>query len=85
MIAYNPKKWFSLILQFHKADTVRQLLPTIIAVMVYTVLVVVIDVHFFNIGAESHPAKVAVMYSLLGFVISLLLVFRTNTAYERWW
>ncbi len=26
-----------------------------------------------------------VMHSLLGFVISLLLVFRTNTAYDRWW
>lgn len=25
------------------------------------------------------------VYSLLGFVISLLLVFRTNTAYDRWW
>jgi putative membrane protein len=25
------------------------------------------------------------MHSLLGFVISLLLVFRTNTAYDRWW
>jgi putative membrane protein len=26
-----------------------------------------------------------VLHSLLGFVISLLLAFRTNTAYERWW
>ena len=25
------------------------------------------------------------MHSMLGFVISLLLVFRTNTAYDRWW
>lgn len=30
-------------------------------------------------------AGLSVMYSVLGFVISLLLVFRTNTAYERWW
>ena len=27
----------------------------------------------------------SVVHSLFGFVISLLLVFRTNTAYERWW
>lgn len=26
-----------------------------------------------------------VVHSLLGLVISLLLVFRTNTAYDRWW
>ena len=25
------------------------------------------------------------IHSLVGFVLSLLLVFRTNTAYERWW
>ena len=25
------------------------------------------------------------VHSLLGFVLSLLLVFRTNTAYDRWW
>lgn len=25
------------------------------------------------------------MHGMLGFVISLLLVFRTNTAYDRWW
>jgi putative membrane protein len=25
------------------------------------------------------------VYSLIGFVLSLLLVFRTNTGYDRWW
>ncbi len=25
------------------------------------------------------------VYSLVGFALSLLLVFRTNTAYDRWW
>ena len=25
------------------------------------------------------------MHTLLGFAISMLLVFRTNTAYDRWW
>ena len=29
--------------------------------------------------------NLSLMHSLLGFVISLLLVFRTNTAYDRWW
>jgi putative membrane protein len=29
--------------------------------------------------------KLISVYSLIGFVISLLLVFRTNTAYDRWW
>jgi hypothetical protein len=25
------------------------------------------------------------IFSLLGIVLSILLVFRTNTAYDRWW
>lgn len=29
--------------------------------------------------------KLIAIYSLIGFVLSLLLVFRTNTAYDRWW
>jgi ion channel-forming bestrophin family protein len=29
--------------------------------------------------------NITVVHSLLGFVLSLLLVFRTNTAYDRWW
>src|SRR5690606_35763506 len=30
-------------------------------------------------------SNLTAVYSLIGFVISLLLVFRTNTAYDRWW
>jgi ion channel-forming bestrophin family protein len=85
MIAYNPKEWFSLILKFHKADTVRKLGPIMLILGSLTAAVVVSDVYLFQLDASSQVAKVSVMYSLLGFVISLLLVFRTNTAYERWW
>lgn len=30
-------------------------------------------------------SEITGVYSLIGFVLSLLLVFRTNTAYDRWW
>ncbi len=85
MIAYNPKEWFSQIMRFHKADTVRKLAPTMSILAGITLLVVVLETHFFHISPDSKLAKTSVMYSILGFVISLLLVFRTNTAYERWW
>jgi len=38
-------------------------------------------IDFFHFKIKS----TTVLHSLLGFVISLLLVFRTNTAYDRWW
>jgi len=36
----------------------------------------------FNIGREAMPPT---FHSIVGIVIGLLLVFRTNTAYDRWW
>jgi putative membrane protein len=33
----------------------------------------------------SYIKNITIMHGMLGFVISLLLVFRTNTAYDRWW
>ena len=34
-----------------------------------------------------HPGfkNLPIFFSMIGFILSLLLVFRTNTAYERWW
>jgi putative membrane protein len=42
-----------------------------------------IEIHYFPKAVVLE--KLISVYSLIGFVISLLLVFRTNTAYERWW
>lgn len=81
MITYNPKDWFSLIIKFHKSDTFRILFPVIISVGVYAALIVALEVHFFHVESKNPTA----MHSILGFVLSMLLVFRTNTAYDRWW
>lgn len=81
MITYNPKDWFSLIVKFHKSDTFRILLPVIISVGMYAGLIVFLEVHFFHVESKNPTA----MHSILGFVLSMLLVFRTNTAYDRWW
>ena len=37
------------------------------------------------LGEHRWLHNLNLVYSLVGFVISLLLVFRTNTAYDRWW
>ena len=80
MIDYNPKSWFSLIFQFHKSDTFRILFSVMIAISIYTSLLVFVQQKYDVIFKST-----TVVHSLLGFVISLLLVFRTNTAYDRWW
>ena len=85
MINYNPKEWYSFIFNFPKADTFRKLIPMMIVIGVYCFLISYIEVEVLQLPDSSHAKNVTLMHNLLGFVISLLLVFRTNTAYDRWW
>jgi len=85
MISYNTKEWFTFIFRFHKADTFRQLLPIMVAIGVYSALIGFIEVEYWKLAENSYVKNITIMHGMLGFVISLLLVFRTNTAYDRWW
>ena len=85
MINYNPKEWFTFIFRIHRADTVRRLFPLMIAVSVYSGAIAFLELEYWNLAQTSYVKNITLMHGILGFVISLLLVFRTNTAYERWW
>jgi len=85
MISYNTKDWFSFIFHFHKSDTVRKLFPIMLAIGIYSAAVGYLEVEYFKIGKNDYIHNIPIMHGMLGFVISLLLVFRTNTAYDRWW
>jgi ion channel-forming bestrophin family protein len=85
MINYNPKDWFTFIFRFHKADTFRTLLPLIIGICVYSGIIAFLEIEYFRLSESNRLKNIPLMHSLLGFVISMLLVFRTNTAYDRWW
>lgn len=85
MVSYNPKEWFNILLKFHKADTFRQLVWMILVVCIYAALVAYLEREIFNLGQNSYLKNISIVHSLLGFVISMLLVFRTNSAYDRWW
>lgn len=83
MIKYNPKSWLHMIFALHKSDTLRMLWKEILYIGAFTLLIAFIVLHFFP--NEVVLEKLIAVYSLVGFVISLLLIFRTNTAYDRWW
>jgi len=70
-----------LIFKFHKSDTFRRLLPSMVTIALFATGVAYINDKVW----PGHLQTTSVVHSLLGFVISLLMVFRTNTAYERWW
>ena len=81
MITYNPKDWWKLIFAFHRSDSFRMLLPGMVAVGIYTAAVAYLETQLFHVTFRN----TTVVHSLIGFVLSMLLIFRTNTAYERWW
>lgn len=83
MIKYNPKSWFKLIFAIHKSDTLRILWKEIIYIALFTVAIAYVVINYFP--ESTILESLVAVYSLVGFVISLLLVFRTNTAYDRWW
>ncbi|MCB0381412.1 MAG: hypothetical protein KDD24_09165 [Flavobacteriales bacterium] len=85
MINYNPRLWFTHIFHVYKSDTLRILLPEIIIVGVYTWLLNYGLAHFFPEINVKLFKNAFTIHTLIGFVMGLLLVFRTNTAYERWW
>lgn len=85
MIEYNPKAWFTFIFQFHRADTFRRLFPMMLCIAVYCGLVEYVEVQYLHLTDASHIRNVSVVHTLLGLALSMLLVFRTNTAYDRWW
>ncbi len=85
MITYNPKDWFTFIFRLHKSDTIRKLLPMIIAMALYSWLIAFLELEYWDISQNNYVKNLTLLHNLLGFVLSLLLVFRTNTAYDRWW
>ena len=85
MLSYKPKDWFSFIFKIHRADTVRALFPLMVGIALYSGLVAYMELSFWQLSKNDSISKITVMHNMLGFVISLLLVFRTNTAYDRWW
>lgn len=85
MVSYNTKDWFTFIFRFHKADTFRTLFPIMVAIGAYSGIIGYMEVEYWKLSEDSYVKNITIMHGMLGFVISLLLVFRTNTAYDRWW
>lgn len=68
--------------EFHFTLALRQVLYFSLAMGIYTLIPV--SFHYFRFFSHIEQMS-AGLETLLGIVLSLLLVFRTNRAYERWW
>ncbi|MEL7144781.1 MAG: bestrophin family ion channel [Bacteroidota bacterium] len=81
MIQYNPKSWFSLLFDVYSRYVIKSLLPLILFVGTCTTISCVLVLEVFKLDF----APTIGLHSILGIVLGLFLVLRTNTAYDRWW
>lgn len=57
----------------------------LIAISIYSGLIAFLELEVWELSKNNYVKNLTLLHNLLGFVLSLLLVFRTNTAYDRWW
>lgn len=85
MRVYNTKNFLKILISLHRSDTLKILFPTMVLMAVYSYGIQYLEIEYLHLTSKSKVSNVGMIHSLLGFVLSLLLVFRTNTAYDRWW
>jgi ion channel-forming bestrophin family protein len=84
MVKYNPKTWFNLIFHSYSKQVLKTLLPALAFMTAFTTFVCISVLHLLKLDPKEFPGSTTV-HSLLGIVLGLFLVFRTNSAYDRWW
>jgi len=80
MIEYDSRSWFSFLFTT-KGSMFGKVFPGMVIMGLITLLICLLQ---FELEVFMIKAPLSI-HSLLGVVLGLLLVFRTNTAYDRWW
>lgn len=81
MIIYDPKNWIRILLEFPRSPVFRTLFLDVLGAGAYAAFVVWIETDVLRVAIPLGPS----FLSILGIILGLLLVFRTNTSYDRWW
>lgn len=87
MIIYNTKNWgnslwkIALSFDLKKGGNYTYLLISQFVIAAYVSIVAIIELEFRDLNIHVEP----MFFSLVGLIISLILVFRLNSAYDKWW
>ncbi|MCW5910642.1 MAG: hypothetical protein KIT62_06185 [Cyclobacteriaceae bacterium] len=84
MVHYNPKTWLSLIFHSYSRFVMRTLMPALFFMGVLSFAICYLVLEVIHPEREEFQSTTA-LHSLLGIVLGLFLVFRINSAYDRWW
>ena len=78
MVNYDPHRWLDHFFDI-RGSMVREILGRVAACVVWSALVVVAFQHGYRVAIPS------TLHALVGTALGLLLVFRTNASYDRFW
>ena len=82
MIVYDSNSnWFKDLLNSFKSETLVRLLKRVVVVAILSSISIFLIKH--HLAPESLVS--GEVYTWVGVALSILMVFRTNTAYDRWW
>ncbi len=77
----RPPLWITVAFDFHSSPTLRKILLYSLIAGLYTGFLDYLENYVLHVDFKPP----SVVFTLMGTVLGLLLVFRTNTAYDRWW
>ncbi len=80
MIEYDPSNRFQVIFSIH-GTVMPSVLAYVATLSVWTISLMLIYDHFGTFGFEIGPQA----HATVGVALGLMLVFRTNTSYDRFW
>ena len=81
MIVYHPRQWTEVLFGIHRSPVLRKILGGVVLIGGYSLAVT----HLTRTGALVEIPFKPSLFPLVTVLLSLLLAFRTNTAYDRWW
>ncbi len=83
---YDPKQWLPFLFNFHQENVFRRLRPVVILMIIYAAIVSAAEYflhdYYSIVGNFSYLGQ---FHLLFNFVLSIMIAFRVNTAYARWW
>lgn len=82
MTKYDPHDWLNHLFDIH-GSLLREIALRVIACVAWSAVVAWLHLHRDQYGLDASISSVP--HSLIGAALSLLLVFRTNASYDRFW
>ena len=84
MIEYDPKKWTSHLLDL-RGSMFHAIIGRVLACVGWSTVVLLAHRWLVYTLKWDHDSIPSTVHSLVGVALGLLLVFRTNTSYDRFW